>query len=97
MISSAHTTLTMDDDLALSLQKQTRLEGPSFKAVVNRVLRAGIAATAEETTPRRRLQVVPRQLNMKAKYDPDQLNQLSDELAAEDFIRKVAQDDLSGH
>jgi len=31
--------------------------------------------------------MIPRQLDLKAGYDPDQLNQLSDELAAEDFIR----------
>jgi hypothetical protein len=82
------TTLTIDDDLAGILQKKASQEGNSFKAIVNNLLRAGIAASGDSSAPRKPLKVVPRPLGLKTGYDPDKLNQLVDELEAEDFLRK---------
>jgi hypothetical protein len=39
------TTLSLDDDVARLLNKEVRRSGDSFKAVVNRFLRAGLMAS----------------------------------------------------
>lgn len=82
------TTLTLDDDLGGILQKKASQEGTSFKAVVNNLLRAGIAASGDSSVHRRPLKVVSRPLGLRPGYDPDKLNQLVDELEVEDFLRK---------
>lgn len=41
------TTLTLDEDLAKSLQARSRTTGRSFKDVVNEALRAGLRTVAE--------------------------------------------------
>jgi predicted nucleic acid-binding protein len=40
------TTLTLDDDVAVRLEREVRKRGDSFKAVVNDLLRAGLEAAA---------------------------------------------------
>ncbi|MBT8403347.1 MAG: DUF2191 domain-containing protein [Gemmatimonadetes bacterium] len=50
------TTLTLDDDVAIRLEKLQVERSDSFKAVVNAALRAGLdalSAPAEEATPYR--------------------------------------------
>jgi len=41
------TTLSLDDDVAQLLNKEVRRSGASFKAVVNRFLRMGLAASKQ--------------------------------------------------
>ncbi len=82
------TTLTIDDDLAGILQKKAGQQGCSFKAVVNSLLRAGLAASGEQSPQRRMVKVVGKPLGLKAGLDPDKLNQLVDELEVEAFLRK---------
>ena len=41
------TTLTLDDDVASLLKKETRKSGEPFKQVVNRFLRLGLTAPKE--------------------------------------------------
>ena len=90
------TTLTLDDDLAGILQMRASQQGHSFKAVVNSLLRAGIAASGDACEHRQAIQVMTRPLGLKPGYNPDKLNQLVDELEVEDFLRKVAADDFAG-
>jgi hypothetical protein len=45
------TTLTLDDDVAVRLERQRKQRGQSFKAIVNDVLRAGLDALGQ--SPRR--------------------------------------------
>jgi len=50
------TTLTLDDDVAIRLEKLQAERSESFKAVVNAALRAGLdtlSASVEETAPYR--------------------------------------------
>ena len=84
------TTLTIDDDLAGILQEKARQHGSSFKAVINEVLRAGLAARGHAPTQRPRVRVVAKPLGLKPGYDPDKMNQLADELEAEEFLREQA-------
>jgi hypothetical protein len=90
------TTLTIDDDLAGILQKKAGQQGHSFKAVVNDLLRAGIAASGDALHPRRPIKITAKPLGLKPGYDPDKFNQLVDELAVEDHLRKAAKDDNAG-
>jgi len=91
------TTLTLDDDLAGILQKKARQQGSSFKAIVNDLLRAGIAASGGVSSRRQPIKVVARPLGLKAGYDPDKLNQLVDELEVDDYRKKEAVGDSAGH
>ena len=82
------TTLTIDDDVAAILQEKAGKHGIAFKQVVNSVLRAGLGASDEGSLPKRKpVKVVGRPLGMKPGYDPDKMNQLVDELEAEERIK----------
>ena len=82
------TTLTIDDDLAGILQKKAHQQGHSFKEVVNDLLRAGLASSDGPPPERQRIKVIAKPLGLKPGYDLDKLNQLVDEMEAEDFLRK---------
>jgi hypothetical protein len=73
------TTLTIDDDLAGILQKMANQQGHSFKAVVNDLLRAGIAASGEPLRPRKPIKVIAKPLGLQPGYDAGKFNQLVDE------------------
>ena len=82
------TTLTIDDDLAGILQNKARQQGHSFKEVVNDLLRVGIASSGGSALDRKPIKVVTKPLGLKPGYNPDKLNQLMDELEADEFLRK---------
>lgn len=96
MMLSMRTTLTIDNDLAGILQERSRQQGHSLKAVVNDLLRAGIAAGGEAVPRRTPVKILAKPLGLKPGYDPDRLNQLADELEVEDYLRKAAKDDSAG-
>ena len=48
------TTLTLDDDVAVALQRVQKETGKSFREVVNALLRAGIDFGSGASTPRAR-------------------------------------------
>jgi hypothetical protein len=56
------TTLSLDDDVAQLLSKEVRRTGDSFKAVVNRFLRAGL--TASKQPARKPFRVKPLNLGL---------------------------------
>ena len=72
------TTLTLDDDVARLLEKETRRTGASFKEVVNRFLRLGLVAAARP--PRKKFVVTPRKLSLPSGLSYDNVEQLLDEL-----------------
>ena len=78
------TTLTLDDDVAGFLREQSRLHDKPFKQVVNEVLRRGMAPGSREPEPAR-FRVVPNRSGLVPGIDPQRLNQLNDQLEAEDF------------
>jgi hypothetical protein len=81
------TTLTLEPDVALKLRKTMAARKLSLKDAVNQALRAGLEAV--ETQARVRFRVEPHALGFKAGIDLDKLNQLTDELEAEEFSRKL--------
>lgn len=78
------TTLTIDDDLAGLLKRRSRELGLPFKEVVNRTLRAGLG---EQARPRQQSapKTIPHAFGFRAGIDLDKLNQLADELEAEEY------------
>ena len=82
------TTLTIDDDLAGIIQNQASQQGHSFKAVVNDLLRAGLAAHGSIPSKRKPIKIITKPMGLKPGYDPGKLNQLVDELEVEEFLRK---------
>ena len=81
-------TLTIDDELAGMLQTMADQKGQSFKQVVNDVLRAGMEAGGAASPPRPETVVPAQSLELQPDYNPDKLNQLLDELEAEELARK---------
>ena len=78
------TTLTLDDDVADLLKASAKLRDKPFKAVVNEALRRGMAPGAQEVE-RPRFRIVPNRSRLAPGVDPLRLNQLADQLEAEDF------------
>jgi hypothetical protein len=81
------TTLTIEDDLAAILERETKRKGMTFKEVVNATLRRGLER--EDALPARAVVVTrPHAFGFKPGVDLDRLNQLVDELEAEEVSRR---------
>ena len=75
------TTLSLDDDLAESLNRAARLTGRSFKAVVNEAIRRGLSlGDAPLGNVREPFVVEAQACGWMPGVDPLRLNQLVDEL-----------------
>lgn len=84
------TTLTLDDDVAQFLKEQSRLKDKPFKQVVNETLRRGMAPGAPQPE-RPRFRIDPNRSGLAPGVDPRRLNQLNDELEADDFAAESGQ------
>jgi hypothetical protein len=72
------TTLSLDDDVARLLEKESRRTGASFKEVVNRALRLGLLAT---TRPARKpFAVKPRKIGLPHGLTYDNVEELIERL-----------------
>jgi hypothetical protein len=69
------TTLSLDDDVASLLEKEVRRSGSPFKTVVNRLLRLGLMAAKEQTTPKRFV-VTPRRMGLPPGESYDDVERL---------------------
>jgi hypothetical protein len=78
------TTMTIDDDLADSIERLRDRENLSFRAAVEQLLRAGLRAT--ESKPKSR-PYCGKTFNMGLQQgiDPNRFNQLVDELDVEEY------------
>ena len=81
------TTLTLDDDVADFLKEQSQLHNKPFKQVVNEVLRRGMVPGLKGSKPPR-FRIIPNHSRLFPGVDPGKLNQLNDQLEAEDFARE---------
>ena len=77
------TTLTIEPDVERLLQREMRRTDKSMKAVLNEALRVGLGAGGKSPRPSA-YQVEPHAFGFKAGVDTDRLNQLVDELEAEE-------------
>ena len=84
------TTLTIATDVEQLLLREMRRTNKSMEAVVNDALRAGLGMQGKP--PRARcFKVEPYAFGFKPGVDVDSLNQLVDEMEAEEITRKLAQ------
>ena len=74
-IACMRTTLSLDDDVAAKLQKETRRRKTSFKAVVNDCLRRGLEAPSEAELAEP-FSVEPRPMGLRAGLDLDDVGGL---------------------
>jgi hypothetical protein len=83
------TTLTLERDVADSLRKEMRRSGRGLKAIINEALRRGLGVSGRRVRAPR-FAVEPHAMGIRPGVDLDRLNQLVDELEAEDAGRKLA-------
>jgi hypothetical protein len=83
------TTLTLDPDVARRLELEMKRSGEGMKAVVNRALRVGLGMTDKPLEPVP-FRVEPHAFGVRPGVDLDRMNQLLDELEAEEGARKLA-------
>jgi hypothetical protein len=82
------TTLTLEPEVAARLKSEVRRTGRSFKVVVNEALKRGLGLMGRPARPPR-FKVRPHAFGFKPGIDLDRLNQLVDELEAEEAARKL--------
>ena len=83
------TTLTIEPDIAIEIEKRRQAPGASMKRVINGLLRKGLRAEAE-TPPPSPYRSETFDLHFRAGIDPLKLNQLVDELEVDAFVEKEA-------
>jgi hypothetical protein len=88
MMTHMRTTLTLERDVAERLRKEVRRTGKGLKAVVNEALRLGLGL-AGKPPKAPRYTVRPHSFGFKPGVDLDRLNQLADELEAEETARTL--------
>ena len=76
------TTLTIDDDVAAMIKRESKRKGLSFKELVNAALRRGLAEE-QVLGPATKVVTRPHPFGFKPGIDLDKLNQLADELEVE--------------
>jgi hypothetical protein len=82
------TTLTLDREVAERLKREVRRTGRSLKAVVNDALKRGLGLAGRRARAPR-FEVRPHAFGFRPGVDLDRLNQLVDELDAEEAARKL--------
>ena len=85
------TTLTIEPDIAIEIEKRRRAPGNSLKRVVNGLLRRGLRAEAEAPPPEP-YRSETFDLHFRPGVDPMKLNQLVDELEVDAFLESEAGD-----
>lgn len=83
------TTLTIEPEVAQLLRRAMRRSGKSMKVVVNDALRLGLGARTK-TARAPRFKVEPHDFGLMPGIDPDRLNQLADELEAQETAARLA-------
>jgi hypothetical protein len=83
--------VTLEPDLAKKIKALAHRRGVSFKQALNEVLRRGLSAPGglASQDARTRYTVDPHRGGFRPGVDPAKLNQLVDQLEAEDFVAKV--------
>lgn len=81
------TTLTLDRDVSERLEREMRRTGKGMKSTVNEALRVGLGIVGKPVQPPP-FRITAFVSGLQPGIDPDKMNQLVDELEAEEFVRK---------
>ena len=82
------TTLTLESDVAARLELEMKRTGEGMKTVVNGALRIGLGMSDKPVRPIP-FKVEPHSFGFRPGTDLDRLNQLADELEAEEAAKKL--------
>jgi len=82
------TTLTIEPDVAQQIRRRMTRKKSTLKQVVNEALRAGRSATEKEHNAPFR--VKPHSFQFRPGIDTNKLNQLLDDLEAEESLKKIS-------
>lgn len=85
------TTVTLDEDVERLLRDAVRKSGRSFKEVLNRAVREGLARTAPRPAGKP-FRVKARPMGLRPGIDAGTLNRLLDEMEVEAFLEKQQRD-----
>ena len=81
------TTLTVDPDVASLLRARMAERKSNMKQVVNDALRRGLAVSDVQRA-RKRIRVIGHSFGLRPGVDRDKMNQLVDEMEAQEFAAK---------
>jgi hypothetical protein len=81
------TTVTLEPDVAARLKEYAHRRRTSFKAALNAAVRRGLSAQEPTASSRRRFVVKPHSSPFRPGIDSGKLNQLVDQLEAENYRR----------
>lgn len=84
------TTLTIDPDVARLIESERRRTQRSLKQIINDSLRAGLSGSVPPRGELPPYRVEARCCGFRPGVDPERLNQMLDQLDAEDFAAKAA-------
>jgi len=82
------TTITLEPEVAKRLRSEIRRTGKAMKALVNEALKLGLGMSGKPVRPSR-FEVRPHAFGFKPGIDLDRINQLVDEIEAEDAAGKI--------
>ncbi|MGH9417576.1 MAG: hypothetical protein ACRD01_13205 [Terriglobales bacterium] len=80
------TTVTLEADVAVALQREMRRTGRGLKAVINQAVRRGLGGASSAA---RRFSYQPHHFGTRPGLDLDRMNQLADELDARTRARQL--------
>ena len=86
--------MTLDDDIAQVLERESKEKRVSFKEIVNSTLRRGLVVGNLSATERPKVEIRPFGGGLLPGFDPDRMNQLNDELEVEAFREKARRETL---
>ncbi len=82
------TTLTLNDNLLLTLKRKAVERNIPFKTLVNQALQRGLEVMETPLTPGHKYHTQARSLKLKQGYDLDKLGQVADEMEDEAGFRQ---------
>ncbi len=83
------TTLTLDDNLLLTLKRKAAESNIPFKTIVNQTLQRGLEAMDTSIVINGGYHTRIRSLKMKQGFDPDKLGQVADEMEVEEGLKNI--------
>ena len=78
------TTLTLDDNLLITLKKKAAEKDIPFKTLVNQALQRGLEDMETAAEPEQKYRTPVRSLGLKSGYDLDKIGQIADEMEDEE-------------
>jgi hypothetical protein len=87
---SMRTTLTLDRDVAQKLKPRMAERKLTLKDAVNQALRAGLSM--KKRTPKAKFKVIAHSFGFAPGIDLNKMNQLLDDLQAEDVLGQMRRD-----